>query len=203
MRAPSSRTRRIVSLSAAPVAVLLAGAMVWQGSYAAFSADTRNVGNGWETGSVAITDDDGGAAMFQIQNVKPGQTGEKCIAVTASPSIPSIIKMYSADLAADGLEPYVKVKIEQGTGGGFAAGCTDFVPADPVNEEASQTLSTLGNNHTSWTSAILPWTMPGGTVTKTYRFSWVFDTTGLTQTEVDGLQGRAASINFEWELQNT
>ena len=39
MRAPSSRTRRIVSLSAAPVAVLLAGAMVWQGSSAAFTAE--------------------------------------------------------------------------------------------------------------------------------------------------------------------
>jgi hypothetical protein len=40
-------------------------------------------------------------------------------------------------------------------------------------------------------------------VVKTYKFNWVFDTTGLTEAEVNGLQGKSASINFEWELQNT
>jgi hypothetical protein len=52
--------------------------------------------------------------------------------------------------------------------------------------------------------------MTAGTVTKTYKFSWVFDTSGLTvvgdpvatQMAIDALQGHAASINFEWELQN-
>ena len=47
MRAPSSRTRRILSVGAAPVAVLLAGLMVWQGSQAAFTAETYNAGNNW------------------------------------------------------------------------------------------------------------------------------------------------------------
>lgn len=45
MRAPSSRTRRIAALTTGPVAVLLAGALVWQGSNAAFSSSTRNAGN--------------------------------------------------------------------------------------------------------------------------------------------------------------
>ena len=202
MRAPSSRTRRIVSLSAAPVAVLLAGAMVWQGSSAAFTADTRNIGNSWETGSMAISDDDGGAAMFQIVNVIPGQTGEKCIAVSATASVPSTVKLYAADLAADGLEPYVNVTIEQGTGGGFTAGCAGFTPADPAALEDSQTLATLGANHNSWATAILPWSMSAGSTTKTYRFNWEFDVSTLSQEQIDALQGHAASINFEWELQN-
>ena len=139
MRAPSSRTRRIVTLSAAPVAVLLAGAMVWQGSSAAFTAETRNVGNSWETGSMAISDDDGGAAMFQIVNVTPGQSGEKCIAVTGTSSVPSTVKMYTGDMASDGLEPYVMVKVEQGTGGGFSAGCGGFTAESTPNVEARQT----------------------------------------------------------------
>jgi hypothetical protein len=183
-----------------PVAVLLAGAMVWQGSSAAFTAETRNIGNNWETGSVTLTDDDGGAAMFQISNVVPGQTGSKCIAVTASPTVPSIVKLYSADLNSGGLQDYVKVKIEQGTGGSFGD-CTGFTAADPVVEEASQSLTDL-SAHGSWATAILPFNAPAGSTTKTYKFSWVFDVGTLPQDQIDALQGHAASIDFEWELQN-
>ncbi len=202
MRAPSPRTRRIVTLSAAPVAVLLAGAMVWQGSSAAFTAETRNIGNSWETGSMSISDDDGGHAMFSVVDVVPSQTGEKCIAVTATTTVPSTIKLYTGDLAADGLEDYVKITIEQGTGGGGFTNCAGFTSADPAAVEASQTVNTLGSNHNTWASAILPWTMTAGTVTKTYKFNWVFDTGILTQTEIDALQSSAAAITFEWELQN-
>jgi len=198
MRAPSIRTRRIFTLSTAPVAVLLAGAMVWQGSNAAFSADTRNIGNSWETGAVDISDDDGGAAMFQVQNVVPGQTANKCIAVTATPSVPSTIKFYVGDLATDGLEPYVKVTVAQGTGGTFND-CTGFT-ADQT--EAAQSLQAIQADHSNWATAILPWAAPAGTTVKTYKITWVFDTTGLTQLQIDALQGKASSINFEWELQN-
>ena len=198
MRAPSIRTRRIFTRSSAPVAVLLAGLMVWQGSNAAFSADTRNIGNNWETGSVAISDDDGGAAMFQIQNVIPMQVGEKCIAVTATPSVASTVKFYVGDLATDGLEPYVKVTVAQGTGGSFND-CSGFA-ADQT--EASQSLAAISAAHSSWATAILPWTAPAGSTLKTYKISWVFDTSSLTQDQIDALQGKASSINFEWELQN-
>jgi hypothetical protein len=172
--------------------------MVWQGSNAAFTADTRNTGNSWETGSVGISDDDGGAAMFQIQNVVPMASGEKCIAVTASTTVASTIKLYVGDLAADGLEPYVKVTVAQGTGGSFSS-CATFA-ADQT--EASQSLAQIYADHASWANAILPWTTAVG-ATKTYKISWVFDTSSLTQTQIDALQGKAASINFEWELQNT
>jgi hypothetical protein len=208
MRVPSIRTRRIVSLSAAPVAVLVAGLMVWQGSNAAFSSVTRNIGNSWETGSVALTDDDGGAAMFQVQNVIPGQTGSRCIRVTASSSVPGLVKIYAGDLAADGLEPYIKITIDQGTVGsvgGFGTGptgCGTFV-SDAT--ESSQSLSGLMADHTTYATGLLPWTTAGvvSGEAKTYKFSWIFDTTGLSQTAVDALQGKAASINFDWELQNT
>lgn len=203
MRAPSNRTRRIVSLSAAPVAVLLAGAMVWQGSSAAFTADTRSIGNAWETGSLAISDDDGGHAMFEAIDIVPGQTGEKCIAVTATSPNVSTIKLYTGDAGLDGLEQYIKLTIEQGTGGGFTAGCAGFTAANPVNKETSQTVSSLATDHTSWANAILPWTLSPGSTTKTYKFDWVFDVgSGMDEAAVNALQGKAVSINFEWELQN-
>lgn len=198
MRAPSIRTRQILLRSSGPVAVLLAGLMVWQGSNAAFSADTRNIGNSWETGSVAISDDDGGAAMFQIQNVTPMQTGSRCIRVTATPTVASTVKFYVGDLAADGLQPYVKVTIEQGTGGSFAT-CSGFTA---TRTEAAQSLASLMTDHSGWDTAILPWSVPAGSSAQTYKFTWVFDTSALDQTQIDALQGKAASINFEWELQN-
>jgi hypothetical protein len=202
MRLPSARTRRFVSLGAAPVAVLLAGAMVWQGSNAAFSSDTRNIGNSWETGSVALTDDDNGAAMFQIQNVIPNQTGFKCIRVTAKSSVPGLVKIYAADLAGT-LGDYVKITIDQGTIGLFAApGCTGFV-SDAT--EASQSLTSLMGTHANYGTGILPWSTDGVTTgeSKAYKFTWVFDTGALDQPAIDALMGHAASINFEWELQNT
>jgi hypothetical protein len=201
MNAPSIRTRRIMSRSGGPVAVLLAGLMVWQGSNAAFSSDTRNVGNSWETGSVALTDDDGGTAMFQVQDLTPGDSGEKCIVVTASSSVPGVVKTYVADLAADGLEPYIKLTIQEGTGGAFDD-CTGFAPIWTYPSEA---LSALFTDHSDYSTGLLPWAtagVPSGE-SMSYRFSWVFDVGSLDQTAIDGLQGKAVSVNIGWELQNT
>ena len=200
MKVPSVRSRRIASL-AVPAAMLLVGAMVWQASSSAFSSDTRNIGNSWETGSVALTDDDAGAAMFQVQNVVPGQTGQKCILVTARSSVPGLVKLYTADLAADGLQDYVKVTIQQGTGGTFGD-CTGFVA---TATEASQSLSQLAADHTSYGTGILPWSTAGVPTgeSATYKVSWVFDVGSLDQAAVDDLQGHSTSINFTWELQNT
>ena len=59
------------------------------------------------------------------------------------------------------------------------------------------------NAHSTWATAILPWAAAGASSTvKTYKISWVFDTSSLTPEQVDALQGKASSINFEWELQN-
>jgi hypothetical protein len=70
---------------------------------------------------------------------------------------------------------------------------------------ASQTLQSFFSTHTSFSNGILPWVTTGAALgeSKTYRISWVFNTTGLDQTEIDGLQGKTSSINFEWEQQNT
>ena len=131
------------------------------------------------------------------------QTGEKCIAVTATSSVASAVKFYTGDLGADGLEPYVKLTIEQGTGGSFTGGCGAFTSETTPVVESPESLATLAADHSSWATATLPWSKTAGSVTKTYKFSWQFDTSSLTQTQIDALQGHGASINFEWELQNS
>lgn len=203
MHAPSIRTRRIVSRSGGPVAVLLAGLLVWQGSNAAFTAETYNAGNNWETGSVGLTDDDAGSAMFSAADLTPDDIGSKCIVTTATSDVAGVVKMYIQMLTPAGLEDNIKVTIEQGTGGSFAGGCGAFVSADPVAVESSQSLAALYAAHGTYGNGILGWTKGAGTLAKTYKFSWVFDTTGLTEAEVNALQGTDVQANFEWELENT
>ena len=204
MRAPSTRTRKIAGLAVGPVAVLVAGLLVWQGSNAAFSSNTRNPGNSWSTGSVTLTDDDNGTAGFTVKNLVPGQTGSKCIKVTASSSVPGVVRGYVANLdaSAQGLEKHIVFDVTQGTGGSFND-CTGFV-ADGGDTVGPQPLSTLAVVNKDFASGGTPWNTTGNAdgESKVFKGTWKFDTTGLTQSQVDALQGAQTSIDLVWELQN-
>lgn len=200
MHAPSIQTRKIASLAAIPVALLVSGLLVWQGSTAAFTAQTRNTGNSWETGSVSLTDDDTGTAAFQIRDAVPGQSGSRCIEVTSTSSVAGLVKMYLARLGADGLESNIKVTTEIGTGGSFGS-CATFV-ADLPPLPAS-TLAEAAATYTNYSTGGLPWATTGNTSgeSKSYRVTWVFDTSGMTQAQIDALQGKSVSADVVWELQ--
>lgn len=201
MQQPSRRARRIGTAVATPVAILAAAAMVWQSSYSAFSGTTRNSGNSWSTGSVALTDDDGGAARFQATNMVPQQTETKCIAVTANATVPGVVKGYAVNAvtSAAKLEDYVKVTIDHGAGGGFGT-CDGFTKTgDSIAQPTA--LSTLANAK-DFSTGVGGWDVVKGTQTRTYRITYTFDTAGLGQTQLDGLQGAQTGIDFQWELQS-
>jgi hypothetical protein len=199
MHAPSMRTRKIAALTAGPVAILVAGLLVWQGSLSAFSAQTQSVGNNWATGSVTLTDDDAGAAAFQIQNVTPGQTGSRCLKVTSDSTVPGIVKTYVARLGAQGLENNITIATQIGTGGTFAS-CTGFVPETSL---PAMSLSSAAATISNYSTGVLPWTTTGVSgETKTYKVTWAFDTTGLSQVAIDALQGKSVSADVVWELQS-
>lgn len=199
MHAPSIRTRRIVSRSGGPVAVLLAGLLVWQGSNAAFTAQTQNAGNNWETGTVLISDDDTGAAMFAEANLTPGDSGTKCIEVTATSTVVGVVKLYVSSLTAGGMEDHITVVVERGSGGTFAD-CTGFTAAAT---ETVQPLSALFTDHGSYSNGVLLWAKGTGAESTTYKFTWVFDVGTMTEAEVNALQGTDVGANFQWELQNS
>ena len=201
MKAPSARIRTIAALSAGPIAVLIAGGLVWQGSQAAFTATTRNSGNSWSTGSVFLTDDDLGAAAFTVENIVPGQTGEKCIVVTANSDVAGEVRPYSENLiAANGLEGRIFLKLEHGTGGSFN-NCTGFTAAGTAITE--QTLLTMAATNHDYATAGTPWQTVGTAgETKSYRATWRFDTTGMTQEQINALQGARVGLDLVWELQS-
>ena len=201
MKNPSRRARKIGTVIATPIAIVAAAALVWQSSYAAFSGTTRNSGNNWSTGSVALTDDDSGSARFQASEMVPGATETKCIAVTANASVPGVVKAYAMNpvVSASGLQDYVKVSVKYGSGGGFGS-CDSFVPAGVSIPEMS--LTTLAG-FSDYANGAGSWSVSPGSQTRTYEITWEFDTTGLSQTQLDGLQGAQTGIDFQWELQSS
>lgn len=200
MKKPSTRLRTFAMLGAGPLAVLVAGGMVWQGSQAAFTASTRNSGNAWSTGNVVLNDDDLGAAAFTVENMVPGQTGQKCIVVTSQSDVPGQVRPYLQNLITSrGLEDRIFVDLEQGTGGSFDD-CTDFVPTANLVPELP--LSTLAqrddfeNGGSVWDTAGTPGEK------QSYRVTYRFDTSGLGQDAVNALQGARVGVDLIWELQS-
>lgn len=201
MKNPSARTRKIALFAAGPLAVLVAGGMVWQGSQAAFTASTRNAGSSWSTGNVTLTDDDLGAAAFTVENIVPGQTGQKCIVVTSQSNVPGEVRAYTQNLiSSKGLEDHIFFDLEQGTGGSFND-CTGFMPT--VNNVPELPISTLAAVNRDFATGGASWKTAGTPgETHSYRGTWRFDTTGLSQSDINSLQGARVGIDLVWELQS-
>lgn len=194
-----SKSQKVIASLATPVAVVVAGALVYQASYAAFTGQTRNSGNEWSTGSINLVDDDSGSARFQVANMLPGQTDTKCIKVTATATVPSTVKGYTINpiSSAQGLENYVKITMDTGTGGSFAS-CAGFTQESTlITDQTIKTLTTVN----TYEAGIGGWAV-SGTETKTYRLTWRFDTTGLTQAQIDQLQGGKTGIDIQWEMRS-
>jgi hypothetical protein len=199
---PSLRTRSLLRYGIAPLAILLAGGMAWQASSAAFTAVTRNAGNSWSSGSVALTDDDLGVAAFTVTNVVPGQTGTKCLVVKSTATMVGEVRSYVSNLATNGgaLADHILIKIEPGTGGSFNS-CTGFVAsttdtAVPISAAAAARYDYATGGH-PWTT-----TAAAGGETRSYRGTWTFDTTGMTQAQIDGLQGSSITADLVWEFRS-
>lgn len=200
MQKPTRRTLKIGSAIATPIAIIVAAVLIWQSSFSAFSGSTRNSGNNWSTGSVALTDDDSGAARFQAAGMVPGATQTRCITVTATATVPGVVKGYTVNpvLSPAGLQDHIIVGMDWGTGGGFGS-CTGFVRGGTVFQADSLTALAAFNNYGNGAGS---WPVTSGVQSRTYEITWTFDTTGLSQTELDNLQGTQTGIDLQWELQS-
>jgi hypothetical protein len=204
VRRPSDRFLRTISLVSIPLAVLVGAGLVWHASYAAFSSSTRNGGNTWSTGTVTLTSDDAGAARFTVANMVPGQTDTKCIKVTATATVPGTVKLYLLNLipSSQGLENYIKLQVTSGNSGSFAS-CAGYVAGPTLI--SNQSLAATSAAYNSYTNGVGAWVTAGQPTgeSMTYQFTWTFDTSGLTQAQLDTLQGARTGIDFGWELQNS
>ena len=193
-----SKFTSIVTISkwaVVPVALMASGLLVWQSSYAAFSSTTTNPTNNWTAGTVALTDDDSNTAMFTASALKPGATGEKCIAVTSSGNLASTVKLYATTYSTTGaLGSYIDLVIQEGSGGSFSS-CTGFTSAAT---NFTGTLAAFAAANTNFGNGLSSWAPAPGTVTRTFRIAYTINTSAP-----NSAQGGTAAAGLTWEAQNS
>ena len=147
-----------VRLSAAIIAVIAAFLMAFQATNAAFSAQTDNAGNAFAAGTVALSDNDGGSALFAVTEMVPGQSAQGCIEVTYSGSLDPEVRVFGAATGGDGLEAYLDLTIERGDGD-----CTTFGNSTAVwTNGTNGDLGAFVAGATDYTSGADNWQPTGG-----------------------------------------
>ncbi|TPW77025.1 hypothetical protein FJ658_02990 [Schumannella sp. 10F1B-5-1] len=199
MARPTRRAAKLAAWIAVPAAVLISGAAVAGGSYSAFSATTSNPTNNWTAGTVALTDDDSNTALFTATNLKPGSTGTKCILVTSTGSLASLVKLYgTASATTNGLSSYIDLTITQGSGATNAS-CTGFTPLATGSSVYSGTLANFASSYSSYSNGVSSWTTTGAaSETRAYQFTYT-----VQSGTPNSAQGGTAALGFTWEAQNS
>ena len=185
-----SRKRPAAMFWVLAATVLLTAAFIVTASLAAFSDTTDNSGNTWSAGTVILTDDDLGVAMFTVTNMSPG-TVTDCIVVTYSGSVlPADVNLYGIS-GGTGLDDFLDVTVEEGTGGIFGD-CTGFSPTSTIFGPG--TLTSFAATHTNFTNGVGAWLPAANPESRTYRFT-------VTLVDNNAAQGLNATATFTWEAQ--
>lgn len=180
----------VTRLAAIGAALLMLTVLTISRTQGAFSASTENSTSAFATGTVVITDDDLGAALFTLSDMKPGVNYVRCIELTYSGSMtPATIKSYGT--ATGALAPYLDVTIEMGTTGDFND-CISFTGTSTLF--ATDTLSNFAGNHTNFTNGMLVFTAPANPTSRTLRYL-------INVQDNNAAQGLSATATFQYEAQ--
>ena len=189
-----SRKARVACGAVAITAALATSSvLVLQASNAAFSATTKNPNNTWTTGAAPVlTDDDNtDTAMFTANGLTPGDTGVKCIVVTATPATASAdLRFYSVRADASTLASQLNMTVERGSGGSFNS-CTGFVPSATLVNNAP--LSALPGDYGTASSTSVP--ISTGTTATVYRITY-----SLPANMSSTYASMSTKTQFTWEI---
>jgi hypothetical protein len=174
-------------------AVLCTG-MVWQTSSAMFTGSTGTSGT-WAAGSVAVTDDDAGRAVFDSTQdglLTAYQTLTRCIKVTYTGSIVSgtQVRLYAA--ASGALAGQLNLTVDEGTGGAFGD-CTGFTAT--TAGLYSGTLAGFATSASSFATGVTHWAPSVTPETCSYRFT-------VTVPNTNAAQNGTATGSFTWEARS-
>lgn len=191
----NSRAMKIAGIASIPAALVVAGVLVGGASYSAFSATTSTATNNWSAGTVALSNDSQGVALFTASNLAPGSTGTKDITVTSSGTLASTVKLYGTQAATtNALSSYVDLTVTEGTGTG-----TSFTPLASGANIYTGTLADFGSNRTDFANGVTAWAPAGGSpaVARTFQITYTLDAA-----TPNTAQGGTAALGFTWEEQN-
>jgi hypothetical protein len=200
------RKRHLIRIIAPAVGLLAAGLLVWQGSYAAFSATTTDTGNAWAAGTMVLTNNGGTAtysastsATFGGTNLKPGSTGTTCLTVKSTASAAGTLAMYRSALtdSTPSLGAQIQLTITEGVPAtDVLANCTGFPTTGLTTVATNQPLSTFP---TTFATATGTTGVAAGTVLEAYKVVWTFVTTGTNPGDT-ALMGKTVTAGFTWEV---
>lgn len=180
----------VVRLTAVAASLLMVTVLIVTTSQAAFSDTTDNTTNTFSTGTVVITDDDAGSALFTASAMTAGTPVVDCIALTYSGTLtPADIRMYGTSSGA--LAPYLDTTIEVGTGGSFGD-CTGFTPTSTIY---TGTLTNFSTTHTNWATGLATFTAATNPTSRTLRLT-------VDVQNDPSAQGQSATADFTWEAQD-
>ncbi|GAB3323302.1 hypothetical protein GCM10027451_46640 [Geodermatophilus aquaeductus] len=195
VRRPGRRATLAAAVLAPVLGLAASVGLVWQSSSSAFSATTDNGPDSWAAGTVTLTDNDAGTALFTVTRMAPGATGTRCIAVTSTGTVPSSVKLYGTGLTTtNALSSYLTLTVTQGTGA--AADCSDFTTLPTGAAVYSGTLA--GFTAATYAAGYGTWNPTGAaSETRAYRFTYAFSASAPNST-----QGGSAQVGFTWEAQS-
>lgn len=176
------------------LAMAAASFIAVQATAAAFSSQTDNTANEFQAGTVNLSDADSGFALFDGSTLLgPGDVQVACIEVTYSGSLDAEVRLYGAVTGGSGLEDYLDLTIERGTGD-----CTAFGTSTEVWGSGDGGLGDFLAATSSFANGVDNWapTGGGGDETVPYRFS-------VGQQDDNAAQGKSTTVNFVWEAQST
>jgi hypothetical protein len=171
-------------------------------SYSAFSQSTASPGNSFAAGTVAVSDNDVGAAMLSLSSAQPGNSDTSCIRVLYSGSLDATLGLYAT--VSGSLASYLTLTVTRGT---------DASPSfDSCNSFTADTTDYLGSGSGVIYSGLLsafPTSYSAGIVdplaatpetwttseTHSYRFT-------VTLNNDPAAQGSSATASFIWEARN-
>lgn len=123
-------TRHTGRSFAAAVAVLLMATIVVNRSEAALSSRGAAGSAVLSSGTVELTDDDGGRSLFDLHDLTPTRPVQRCIEVTYNGTLLPVALTVRAE-AVGALAEYLDVVIDEGAGGGFET-CDAFTSSGRV-----------------------------------------------------------------------
>lgn len=165
------------------------GVLVVASSRAAFVDTTDNTSNQFSAGTVALTDDDAGSVLFNVNDLAPAQSRANCITVSYTGSLAADVRMYGG--ASGSLAPYLDVVIDVGTGGSYNS-CAGFTSGSTLY---TGTLADFAATRTNFLDGLTGWNGATNPSSRTYRIA-------VTLQDDNAAQGLSATADITWEAQN-
>lgn len=188
-----------IGLSALVVGAL--GSFAALGVYGLFSATTQNAGNEVSSGTVELSDNDSGAALYNATGIRPGEALSRCVKTTYAGSLSALVRLYSPSTPGP-LAQYIDLTITQGTQASSTfPSCTGFSP-DATGVIFSGTLQSFEQTRNSYANGIA--TVPVGKSSWANGEALVYRVQATLQASApNSSQGWSSGVHsFVWEARS-